>query len=256
MALWREPICVGAGGMQADAARFMVDRISDWAHSLGLRIGAPGCRPNVFIMAAEDGDAAARDLVASRPREFRTGVAGADRGGAALRAFQSSGRPVRWWHVSLPVDEETGNPIRRLPGQPPVEWTTRRLERAWQDFGVNSMMVSPSRLTSQARDDLQQVIVVVDSAALERASFLQLTDYVAMAALAQIEPDADPAYPSMLHLFSPDGAPEATLTRWDLAFLKGLYDAEQNRSWTGANLSAVAHAMARELEAEAPTVEP
>ncbi len=248
LALWRDPVCVGAGGMQAEAARFMVDRISEWAHSLGLRIGAPGCRPNIFIMAAEDGDAAAQELVASRPREFRTGVAGADRGGAALRDFQSSGRPVRWWHVSLPVDENTGNPIRRLPGQPPVEWTGRELTKPW-DFGANSMMTSPSRLTSRARDDLQQVIIVIDTEALDRASFVQLTDHVAMAALAQIDPDADPAHPSILHLYRPDRSAEDTLTRWDLAFLKALYGAEQTRSGTGANLSAVADAMARELAA-------
>jgi hypothetical protein len=250
MALWRGPVCVGVGGMQPDAARYMADRISDWAASLGLEIGAPGCRPNIFIVATDDGDATARDLVASRPREFRTGVAGSDRGGPALREFQSSGRPVRWWHVSLPVDEETGNPIRRLPGQPPVEWTGRNLTRR-SDFGVNSMAVSPSRLSSRARDDLQQVIVVVDTAALETADFRQLTDYVAMAALAQIEPGAEPAYPSILHLFANDMAAPDTLSRWDIAFLRGLYEAEQNRTGAGANLSAVADAMARELEADA-----
>lgn len=250
MALWRDPVCVGVGGMQAEAAQYMVDRISDWAHSLGLRIGRPGCRANIFIVATDDGDATARELVASRPREFRTGVAGADRGGAALRAFQSSGRPVRWWHVSLPVDEETGNPTRRLPGQPPVEWTGRRLERR-SDFGVNSLAVSPSRLSSRIRDDLQQVIIVVDTMALDAATFVQVTDHVAMAALAQLEPDANPAFPSILNLFRPDGSVEETLTRWDLAFLRGLYSAEQNRSGTGANLSAVAAAMAREIEAAA-----
>lgn len=255
LALWRDPVCVGVGGMQAEAAQYMVDRISDWANSLGLQIGRPGCRANIFIVATDDGDATARDLVASRPREFRTGVAGADRGGAALRAFQSSGRPVRWWHVSLPVDEETGNPIRRLPGQPPVEWTGRNLTRR-SDFGVNSMAVSPSRLSSRARDDLQQVIIVVDTEALDAATFVQVTDHVAMAALAQLEPDANPAFPSILNLFRPDGSVEETLTRWDLAFLRGLYSAEQNRSGTGANLSAVAAAMAREIGAAAEEAVP
>lgn len=250
MGLWRDPVCVGVGGMQAEAAQYMADRISDWAHSLGLEIGRPGCRPNIFIVATDDGDATARDLVASRPREFRTGVAGADRGGAALRAFEASGRPVRWWHVSLPVDEETGNPIRRLPGQPPVEWTGRRLERR-SDFGVNSMAVTPSRLSSRVRDDLQQVIIVVDMEALEAATFVQVTDHVAMAALAQLEPDANPGFPSILNLFRPEGSVEETLTRWDVAFLRGLYSAEQNRSGTGANLSAVAAAMAREIETSA-----
>ena len=247
LALWRDPVCVGVGGMQREAARYMVDRISDWAHSLGLEIGPPGCQPNVFVVATDDGDAAARELVDSRPREFRTGVGGSDLGGAALRAFQTSGRPVRWWHVSLPVDEETGNPISRMPGQAPIDFSGRRLSRP-TDFGVNAMAVSPSRLSSRARDDLQQIIIVLDTKALDTASFVQVTDYVAMAALAQLDPDANPAFPSILHLFGPDGQMEDALTRWDAAYLRGLYAAEQNRAGTGANLSAVAHAMARELE--------
>lgn len=255
LALWRDPVCVGVGGMQPEAAQYMVDRISDWAHSLGLRIGRPGCRANVFIVATDDGDARARDLVASRPREFRTGVAGSDRGDAALRVFQSSGRPVRWWHVSIPTDEETGNPIRRLPGQAPVEWTGRSLTRR-SDFGANSMAVSPSRLSSRARDDLQQVIIVLDTEALEGATFAQVTDHIAMAALAQLEADANPGFPSILNLFRPEGSVEQTLTRWDAAYLRGLYSAEQNRSGTDANVAAVAAAMAREIEASAEEAVP
>jgi hypothetical protein len=248
MALWRDPVCVGVGNMQAEAAQLMADRISDWASSLDLRIGGPGCRPNIFIMATDDGDAAARALVASRPREFRTGVSGSDLGAAALATFQNSGRPVRWWHVSLAVDEDTGAPIRRLPGQPPVEWQGRIMERP-TDFGVNSMATtSPSRLSYSGRDDLQQAIIVVDIDALETTSFAQLTDYVAMVALAQIDPAARPANASILHLFDVNAVHEETLTRWDRAFLGGLYQAEQNRAGASGNLSAVAHAMSRELE--------
>lgn len=249
MALWRDPLCVGMGNLRADAAQIIVDRISDWAGSLGLRIGEPGCRPNVFIVATDDGDAAARDLVASRPREFATGVGGSDRGRAALARFQQSDRLVRWWHVSLAVDERTGNPIRRMPGQPPVDWTGRRLTRTW-DFGVNSMMTSPSRLIRAGRDDLQQVIVVLDVEAFEDASIIQVSDYIAMVALAQIDPDARPAYPSILSLFDAPGGRQETLTRWDRAFLHGLYAAEQNRADPRANQSTISQAMAERLATE------
>lgn len=250
LARWHDPICVGVANMQAEAARAMIDRIYDWAHSFGVAIGSSRCRTNVFVVATEDGAATARELVSARPREFRTGVSGADRGSAALRRFQQGDRPVRWWHVSLPVDEQTGDPIRRLPGQAPVEWTGRRLQKK-SDFGVNQMTVMPSRLGTGARDDLQQVIIVIDSAALERATFQQLTDYVAMVALAQIDDEARAfAVPSILGLFD-GGGDVGALSDWDRAFLAGLYGTWQTSADSRANLSAVAAAMARRLGADA-----
>lgn len=252
LALWREPICVGVANLQADVSQAIADRVSDWADSLGLAVDGPGCRPNIFITATQDGKLAARQLVAARRQEFVTGVGGSDRGRAALDRFQRSDRLVRWWHVSLAVDERTGNPIRRMPGQPPVDWTGRRLSRV-TDFGVNAMMTSPSRLTRSGRDDFQQVMVILDIDAFENASLGQIADYIAMVALAQIDPEAQPTYPSILSLF--DGAADQPemLTRWDQAFLLGLYSAEQNRADPDANRSTVAHAMAGRLAGEFAT---
>jgi hypothetical protein len=256
LAVWRDPVCVGVADMQGEAARFMVDRISDWAASLGLRVGAPGCRPNILVIASGDGDATARDLVAARRRDFRTGVTGAHLGAAALRVFQSSGRPVRWWHVSLPVRDDNGSAIRRLPGQAPVDLTGRDMRRP-MDLGVNSQSVLPTRLDRPGRDDLQQVIIVMDSEALEHASFAQVTDYIAMVALAQINAEADTrGANSILNLFDPSTPPPETLTEWDKAFLGGLYGTEQNRANPNANISAVADAMSRQLSEAASVPNP
>ena len=60
--------------------------------------------------------------------------------------------------------------------------------------------------------------------------FRHCIENAAGAALAQIDPEADTSrYVSILNLFA---APEATetLTDWDTAYLKGLYDAERVRS--------------------------
>jgi len=253
LARWRDPICVGVANLPAEAAQQMADRVSDWAHSLGLSIGAPGCRPNIIVAVSDDGDAMARDMVRSRRREFRTGVSGTDQGGAALRAFQNSGRLIRWWHVSLPVDDETGNPVRRLPGQAPVEWAGRRLDRL-TDFGVNSLLTSPSRLSTQIRDDLQQAIIVVDIDALDQATFAQLTDYVALVALAQIDAEAETGgFNTILNLFDPTAPAAEVLTDWDVAFLRGLYRAEYGRTNPNADASAVADAMERSLTAPSST---
>lgn len=248
LARWRQSVCVGVGGMQGEAARFMVDRISDWASSVGLTIGRPGCKPEIFIVATDDGDATARALVASRPRDFRTGASQSDQGAAALADFQDSGRLIRWWHVSLPVDGATGVPIVRLPGQSSFEAPDPANMTRASDFGPSISSVSPSRLTDESEDDLMQAIIVLDTAALEQASFLQITDYIAMVALAQIAPDADVPNPSILRLFIPDEVQEETLTRWDQAYLQALYRTSQLGSGTGSNLRAVALGLAQDLE--------
>lgn len=247
-AVWGDSVCVGVGGMQPEPARYMVDRISDWAASVGLGIEAPGCQPDIFVVATGDGDATARELVRSRPREFRTGVGESDRGGTALSVFQNSGRPVRWWHVSLPVNVDTGAPMARLPGQAPFVAPPEM--RRPGEFGSQASIVAPSRLTDESRDVLMQAIIVLDTSALDLADFGQVTDYIALVALAQIDPDARPARPSILNLFQPGVAQEETLSRWDRAYLKALYGSYQANSSAAANLSTIADGVALELARE------
>jgi len=245
LARWRDSVCVGVGGLRPEAGRFIVDRVSDWAASVGLAIGPPGCEPQIFIVATADGDATARALVASRPQDFSTGASQTDRGPAALVAFQNSGRLIRWWHVSLPVNGNTGMPIIRLPGQ--AAFSAGRMTRP-SDFGSFANMVSASRLTDESEDLLTQAIIVLDMAALDQVGFAQISDYIAMVALAQIAPDPNPPSPSILRLFSPDEVQEETLTRWDRANLRALYRTSQLGAGTGSNLRAIASGVARDLE--------
>ena len=248
MARWTSSVCVGVLGMQGPAARMMADRISDWAHSLGLRIDSPGCEPNIIVVATDDAGRTARELVSSRPRQFRVGVPGADRGAGALAAFQHNDVPVRWWHVALPTNPDTGLPAVRLPGAVPSAGSGD-LSRP-SDFGTTGVPVAGSRLTRRIRDDLQQAIVVVDVDVLDVVGFGQLTDFVSMVALAHIDMRGDVTdFPSILNLFGAGGEPEPTLTDWDRAFLKALYGAEQTSSNPHANASDVADAMRRALDA-------
>ena len=247
-AAWRNSVCVGVGGMRAEAAQLLVDRVSDWAHQLGLTVEPPGCRPQIFIVATTDGDGTARDLVDARPDDFRTGMSGADQGAAALERFQTSGRLIRWWHVSLPVDGDTGLPIGRLPGQPPFAAPPRLASPS--DFGSYGRRVTSSLIADQTRDDLMQAIIVLDVAVFDQANFSQISDYVTMVALAQIQADAEPAYPSILRIFSGEGPQQESLTRWDQAYLRAVYGASQEYGGAGANLSSIALTLARELELE------
>lgn len=225
----------------------MADRLSDWADHIGLKVLDPGCTPNIFVVVTADGDATAKELVASRRREFLPNIEGADAGSAALRTFQTSGALVRWWQVSMPMNAETNRPLGRMPGQEPFAATQITRPSDLGTFGVSQL---GSRLSDQSRDDLSQVIVVLDMKAFDAASFTQVTDYVAMSALAQIDPDAVPDVPSILSLFDDRVSPVETLTRWDRAYLHAVYETYQGSQSTGVNLSEIAATVSRSIAAD------
>ncbi|KPF73937.1 hypothetical protein IP78_14565 [Brevundimonas sp. AAP58] len=239
LALWRGRLCVGAVGFQREAGQYLVDRVSTVAEDLGVDIGDPGCTPNVIIAGAEDGQAMARELVGRERRAFDTNISGANRPDGALEDFIGSTRPIRWWHVSLPIDSETGAPAVRIPGQ-----CTGSCDSIY-DYAPTLAVNAASRLNSQIRDDLQKVIVVIDVDALGNASFTQIADYVSMIALAQVDPQADTrGFNTILNLFQPTVAVDEYLTDWDLAYLRGLYSADQTEVDGRRNARAVADAMA------------
>ena len=86
-----------------------------------------------------------------------------------------------------------------------------------------------SHLTLNVVWAIYQVFVVVDPTRFKGVSLGQLTDYVAMAGLAQLKVDARLGdAPSILTLF--DKAPQEAspgMTEWDQAFLKSVYATEQ-----------------------------
>lgn len=247
LARWKDGMCVGVVNLERETAQYLADRVSDVARSLGLRAHEPDCHPSVLIVATSDGPAFTEQFVAMRPRLFRVGGAGMDRGGAELRDFVTEERPVRWWHVSLPVDSETGDPVVRMPGYISGSGAAGTLEDTAQQYAPQTRVQIPSRLNDQTEDVLKRVFIIVDVDQLNGASIEQLGDYVAMVAMAQVDPDADTGqFDTILNLFDGPGAAPAGLTGWDRAYLEGLYDAgsETHRINQRAQVQAVASAIA------------
>ena len=85
------------------------------------------------------------------------------------------------------------------------------------------------------------------SISLNGASLQQLGDYVAMVAMAQVDPDADTGrFDTILNLFNDPATAPTGLTGWDRAYLEGLYDAgsQTYRVNQRAQVQAVASAIA------------
>ena len=221
LARWDSRVCVGAVNLAHEPAQYLVDRVSTVALDLGLETGAPGCTPNVIIVATADPDGLAQGLAETNRRAMRPGGAGMDRGGAAFERFQSSDSAVRWWQVSMPVDSETGNPATRIPGD------CRQPCEGPADFAPIINVSHASRLTTQIVDEILRTVVILDIDKVSTVSAQQLADYIAMVTFAQIVPDADASdYASVLNVFE---APQSAdgLTQWDIAYLEGLYQAQR-----------------------------
>ena len=228
-ARWHDFVCVGAVNLQRDAAQAIIDRVSQVALAIGLEIGEPGCSANILIVGTDDGPAMATAMVDYRPAIFRPGYSGASRSSLQLARFQQTEAPVRWWHVALPMIGDTGVIAVRLPG------------------GVPPLIPGGSLLRTEVRNDLGRAIIIVDFARAGSVDFQQLSDYVAMAAFAQIDPDADmSAFPSVLNVFNDPGAASG-LTDWDIAYLTGLYTAELNRRRPSHTAGAIGNIMASEF---------
>ena len=258
LARWQGRICIGVVNIQADLAQHIADRVSQVAMDLGVTPGDPGCRADVVIVFTDDGRGLATQLAEEHRRAFQSGVSGLDRGSVAFADFAEAERPVRWWHVSMPVNAETGQRAIRLPSD-----VDNQGNPAAPVIGV----FAASRLTSQIRDDMRKAMVIVDIDDIGEVNLAQLADYIAFVSLAQVDPKADfSAYDTILNLFDQRAAAPDGLTEWDRSYLTTLYrvlDSPQVPANANRARGRVADAMTRERQgadarrtAATPTADP
>lgn len=243
LARWQSDICPGVLGLQQDQAQAFIDRIALRAYQLGIDTGASGCTPNLMIFFAPDASAFARQLFENDRSLFAYFYEQniSTRGHEALDDFLNTARPVRWWHVTRRTTAEgmrlaSSNAREGVPGH-----------SLFRD--VQSLRSTGSRLRQPIRQEFARAIVVIDATQTAGTPIAAMADYVAMAALAQLDPGAEfPGHSTILNLFS---APEAQrpreLTAWDLAYLQGLYSVTPEAASATQQNSEIAHRMEREL---------
>lgn len=233
VARWRRAVCVGVANLDRQLAQAIVDRVSSVASDVGLETREPGCEANILIVATDDGAAMATAMVEARYGAFRNPhIAGTSHSNRRLELFRTSDSPVKWWHVTLPIIADTGAIAVRVPG-------------ASADSGVVARTTS-SLLHTPIRYDMLRAFIVVDLSRIEGMSVDQLSDYIAMVALAQIDPDADTSgHDTILNLFLADADPPG-MTSWDRSYLHALYSVELNQASPNAQTGTVGSAMSRD----------
>jgi hypothetical protein len=215
-ARWRHPLCTGVYNLPQETAQYVADKLTITALELGLKTGSPGCSPNLHIVFSPDALALATHLVDTSPKLFRPfgGAGGTTRGLGALEKFRNSQAPVRWWQITMVVDE-WGSPAISLPGC--------QLVLDGDSCGSPTVRGTASRLKAPISDEIWASLIIVDVSKLDDVKWPQLMDYLAMIGLAQIDPEGRPAgYDSILNLFSAGNSPKV-MSEMDRIYLQALY---------------------------------
>lgn len=226
LARWAHPVCASVVGLRRPLAEAILDRIAEVAAGLEVGVAGRRCTPNVVIIATDDGRAMAEAVVARERERFRPQVGNSNLGLAALDRFRTSETPVRWWHTSAPVFDDSDQLAARYRGgvAPGADAVARG------GYASETAVRNVSRMRSGVRHVLNSVTVIVD---LDRASAVPLpalADLIAMLAVAQIDPEADfSGVDTVLNLFDP-AAGVAGLTAWDEDYLTALYAARPDRA--------------------------
>lgn len=204
---WREPLCPLVAGLPQEQGEYMLARLSLIARTAGARLAPEHCTPNFYVVVTGEPEAL---LKAWRKRD---GNLFGRQAPAKVGRFLGQDRPVRVWHN---WDYEPGD------GSKPTEYSPTGAPTITHP--------KDSRIATSVVRGGWGVVAVVDAARLQGVSVAQLSDYVALTGLAELNPDAQVgAAPSILRLFDgPPGEAPASLSNWDQAFLAALYGSDQD----------------------------
>ena len=202
-------LCPGILGLKTEFAEYMVDRIRWQGERLDIPMAPDdGCDPNLIIAFVEDGQAELARLHDKYPWLFES-LAIDER--EALLAEQG---PARVWTRTVTKDSN-GIPLQRRENL--------------TDLPVMRMNAAHSKIYINIREDISQVVVLFDRDQVGSKTLIQLADYATMRGFARTRPTgADAPLDTILALFDAAAEPPASLTDFDQAYLRSLYEGIPN----------------------------
>lgn len=210
-----EPVCPLVSGLKKDQGEFILARLSQIVRNAGAPLGPENCKPNFFIIVSSAIDPWLKKIAGSngaRAFNYETGP--------QLRKFLETPRPIRVWRNAG---------LTSIDGSAMMSSLTDMSDPHAAKFGplTNSQPSQyGSRLhMSAVTRDILSVIVIVDAGKVLDLNFGQLTDYIAMVGLADVDLDKDLGNaPTILSVFrtSKQTRPQE-MSDWDKALLHALY---------------------------------
>jgi hypothetical protein len=238
LAQFQQRVCPGIIGLPVDMAEIMVSRIRDNAERLGIDTARLGeCQPNILVAFVLSGQKEVKALARTRGYVF------ANIEVSELKELLADKGPVHAWNSTQRMTRD-GMPVgagAEVTGQPPVV----------------QVPIADSHINFATRLDIAQSVVLIDVAAIDGMSVVQLADYVTMRALARTLPaSGDAAASTILSLFDKSAPAPRELTPFDQGYLRGIYRSQGNLP-ASAKLGAVPREIKRVLvsasqPAEAP----
>jgi hypothetical protein len=200
---WVMPVCPKVVAENPAHAEYIRQRLLQIVADVPFAADADaGCRPNLFVILTDAPEKFIASWKARDPGMFiwrpRRGVS---------RSAESL--PVRTWH-NVTIEAAGGG--SKIVGEDQIP--------TFKSGGGGS------RIENKVSENLQSVLVLVDTNKAAGVTMRQLADYIAMVSFSKVDLDADFGQSdSILKLFASDSAiaRPVGVTTWDLAFLRGLY---------------------------------
>jgi hypothetical protein len=228
-----DAVCPVAIGLPTAQRTAIVERMRLVSAAANIRVAPTGCTPNVFVIVAPDRQAAIRFLAQHYPAYF-SGMSA--RQIARLAATPSSASA---WQISTRLSAD-GQILKKGGGT---------------GFYILENSNAPSRVKAATIPAFVASVVVIDLQAAAGLTVTQLADYATMRTLADTMPSraAGVAAPSILTILdkAPDQLVPLTLSHWDLAYLKALYDTS-NAYYAAYQRGDIEQVVGKELRRPAP----
>ncbi len=200
---WNVPICLLAAGLAAEDLKTVSVRLTQIIAAAGAPLAREPCQPNFVIVVTSEPDRVLEAWHARNKQLF---------GDATLPQIhrfldRSGSRPIRVWHN---IDRG------------------RTASMRFGHFVPSNNHAESSAFVWNAVLSFFSVIAIVDPNLAPHVTLDQLTDYIAMAGLSNVDLDTDVGNaPSILRLFVSSPTPPAALSPWDAAFIKALSQSDQ-----------------------------
>lgn len=222
VARWRDPVCPRVLGLSPELAGRVEARIRAAARDARASLAADPCRPNLLVSFTGDARGFMRAVARASPRSL------GELDAAARERLVHGVAPIRWWRMTGTEggdgrEEQDGPPVAAPAGG---EGGTSVLP------GRSLSAYTTSLIATDAVRVIKRATVVVDAALAAGAPLDAVADYVALVALAEVQPADPPPARSILALFEPGRAVRG-LGEADRALLAALYAMPLDRAAAG-----------------------
>jgi hypothetical protein len=224
---WRGPVCPYVTGFAPEQNSFIAARIVQISQAAKQLAPAKTCDPNIIVVASPN-DLTLRRQIGQHPQTLLSPQSRWPVDKIQLWAFiKDDGAPAHVFYASSIVSA-VGSGIPLDEGA--VNGSVADAGGALSAFGAPEIAnARASRLTPNADDAFNRVVVVLDGRQLDGLTGGQIAAYVSMITLAEVRLEATPRdVDTIVNLFADRTAgrtlPE-DLTFWDRAYLGALYNA-------------------------------